>query len=122
LFLHYHMNENNRFISIDKHPSAEKLDQLYKDSNADIVCFGHHHTLHHFKTKHRHYLNPGALGCNHQPIAPYAILNIKENGLDVTVKEIPYDNREFLSAYEKLKVPARDFILKIFHGDQQLNL
>ena len=53
--------------SIDTNPSATKLEDLYKNEDADIVCFGHHHVLLHFKGKHRIYFNPGALGCNSKP-------------------------------------------------------
>lgn len=96
-----------------------KLDEQYQDNDADIVCFGHHHVLHHFKSSERTYLNPGALGCNSKPVAPYAILNVKDNSVDCTVKEVQYDNREFLLNYERLDVPARNSLIRIFHGNQQ---
>lgn len=119
LFLHYHLDEYNRFLSIDTDPSATKLDDLYKNKDADIVCFGHHHALHHFKGNHRVYLNPGSLGCNTKPIATYAIINIKDNGcIDCNVKEISYDNREFLLNYYRYDIPAKDSLLNIFHGNQ----
>lgn len=120
LFVHYHLNEENQFIPIDQQPTIKKLDELYKTSDVDVVCFGHHHILHHFRSKERLYINPGALGCYHKPLAPYAILNIGAEGISVTFKEVAYDNREFLLAYDKLKVPARDFILRVFYGNQHL--
>lgn len=119
LFVHYHLNESGNFLPVDYLPSALELDKIYNNSKVDVVCFGHHHTVHHFKSKERLYLNPGSLGCNHQPLAPYAILQIGGSGqFDISFREVPYDNREFLLSYEKLKVPAKEFILKIFHGDQ----
>ncbi|HWL24616.1 MAG TPA: metallophosphoesterase family protein [Ureibacillus sp.] len=121
LFVHYHLGENNKFLSIDHQPSTDKLDEFYKNCNADVVCFGHHHTIHHFKSNKRLYLNPGSLGCNNQPVAPYLKLIIGEAGqIDVSFIEVPYDNKEFLLAYEKLNVPAREFILKVFHDEQHL--
>jgi putative phosphoesterase len=120
LFLHYHLNEKNQFLPIEQQPTTKNLDELYQDCDAEIVCFGHHHILHHFKSKNRLYINPGALGCAHKPLAPYAILHIGDNGISVTFKEVAYDNREFLLAYEKLNVPARDFILQAFYGNQHL--
>ncbi len=122
LFVHYHLNEHNQFLSVDKEPASEKLDELYRTSNADIICFGHHHVVHHFKSKERLYLNPSSLGCYHKPLASYAIITIGEKGeLTVTLKEVPYDNKEFLLGYNRLNVPDADYILKFFHGDQHLN-
>lgn len=122
LFLHYHMNNSNQFLSIDTNPSALKLDDLYKTVDADIVCFGHHHVLHHFKGKHRVYLNPGALGCNSRPVATYAIISIKDDGcVDCNVKEVAYDNKKFLLNYHRYNVPAKNTLLRIFHDNQYLD-
>jgi hypothetical protein len=35
------------------------------------------------------------------------------------MRDIPYDNRAFLASYERLGVPAGEFILQLFHGNQQ---
>ncbi|MEK5067631.1 metallophosphoesterase family protein [Sporosarcina sp. FSL K6-1508] len=121
LFIHYHLDSKNQFLTIDNAPSVIKLDDLYIDSPVNMVCFGHHHPLHFYKSDQRLYLNPGSLGCYDKPFARYAVLNIAAN-IDVELKEIPYNNRDFLLAYEDLNVPVKDFILKVFHGDQHLFL
>ena len=121
LFIHYHLNEKDEFLPIDNQPTIDKLDSIYEYSDADVICFGHHHIVHHFRSKQRLYLNPSALGCNHEPFSLYIKLHIGENEqIDVSFIEVPYDNKEFLLLYEKLDVPAREFILKIFHGEQHL--
>ncbi|MFJ5716338.1 metallophosphoesterase family protein [Neobacillus sp. NPDC093127] len=121
IFVHYHLDELGEFLSVDYEPTIEKLDFHYRDSSADIVCFGHHHVIHHFKTKKRLYLNPCSLGCYPKPLASYAILSIGEHGeIGVTFKEVPYDNKEFLLGYNRLKVPDSEYILKMFHGNQHL--
>lgn len=123
LFLHYHMNDDNRLLSIDINPTFEKLDDLYKAENVDIVCFGHHHVLHHFKGKDRIYLNPGALGCNSKPVATYATVSVKDDGcVDCNVKEVAYDNKDFLLNYHRYDVPAKNTLLRIFHGNQDLDI
>jgi predicted phosphodiesterase len=120
-FVHYHLSEQNDFIPLDKEPSDKKLDEHYRASAADIVCFGHHHVIHHFKSKERLYLNPSSLGCNYQPLAPYAVVMIGEQGdISVSFKEVPYDNKEFLLGFKSQNVPDADYILKIFYGDQHL--
>ncbi|MEK3886380.1 metallophosphoesterase family protein [Bacillus sp. FSL K6-3431] len=121
LFTHYHLNESDQFLSIDNKPTVEKLDKLYRGSGADIVCFGHHHVIHHFKSKDRLYLNPSSLGCNHLPVAPYAIIKVSGDGnINISFNQISYDNKGFLLSYNKLNVPARDFILNVFYGNQHL--
>ncbi len=123
LFVHYHLNESGKFLPIDESPSTLALDKLYEHANVDVVCFGHHHTVHHFKSKERLYLNPGSLGCNRASLAPYSTIQVGDSGqINVSFIEVPYDNREFLMDYERLDVPAKEFILKIFHGDQHLKI
>lgn len=122
LFLHYHMNKDNQFLSIDMNPSAEKLDNLYKTQDVDIVCFGHHHVLHHFKGD-KIYLNPGALGCNFRAVATYGIVNINDDGsVDCKVKEVIYNNERFLLNYHKYNVPAKNTLLRVFYGNQDLKI
>jgi len=119
LFLHYHLNDQNQFISIDSTPTAAKLDSSYVSEDVDIVCFGHHHILHHFRGSNKIYINPGSLGCNSKPVANYAIINIKDDGcINCTFKEVLYDNQEFLLNYYEYDVPAKEALLNIFHGNQ----
>jgi len=121
LIVHYHLGEKDRFLSIDYQPNTDKLDEIYKNSNADVICFGHHHIIHHFKSSKRLYLNPSSLGCNFKPFAPYLKLRIGIAGqIDVSFIEVPYDNKDFLLSYKNQNVPASDFILKVFHGEQHL--
>lgn len=122
LLLHYHLNDQNQFHPIDTNPSLEKLDDLYENESADVVCFGHHHVLHFFKGKDRMYLNPGALGCNSKSIATYALVRVKEDGcIDVEMREVSYDNKEFLRKFYAYDVPAKESILRIFYGDQEID-
>lgn len=122
LFVHYHLDEQDKFLAIDKKPTTKKLEKCYQTFNADIVCFGHHHRIHHFKSRERLYLNPGSLGCHHKPFAPYATIKMGEAGqINVSFNEVPYDNREFLLSYKKRNVPAQDYMLKTFHGNQHLH-
>ncbi|SEM49685.1 phosphoesterase, MJ0936 family [Mesobacillus persicus] len=122
LFTHYHLNEENEFMTVDYEPTAKKLDEHYSKTNADVVCFGHHHVVHHFHSRQRLYFNPGALGCQYKPIAPYAMLTVGELGnINIDLKEVPYNNKDYMLAYSRLPIPAKDFVLKNFYGNQHLN-
>lgn len=112
------MTREHTYLPIEKHPMSENLEKLYSDTDYDIVCFGHHHVVHHYHSTKRLFLNPGSLGCNNKPMARYGIIRIMEGNIQVELVEVPYNNLEFLKSYEKYKVPDREFILKIFHGSQ----
>ncbi|WP_199615247.1 metallophosphoesterase family protein [Paenibacillus alkalitolerans] len=116
LFTHYHLNQDGWFLSIERNPTTENLDQLYKGTEYNLVCFGHRHIVHHFVSSKRSYFNPGALGCYDKPLARYGIITLTENATSEEEIEVPYDNKEFLQSYHRLQVPEREFILKIFHG------
>lgn len=83
-----------------------------------MICFGHHHLIHYFRGNTTVYLNPGSLGCNHKPTAPYAIVTVLNNKFEINLEEAAYDNSTILKLYHRLQVPDRDFILKVFHGNQ----
>lgn len=125
LFTHYHM-ENQKLaapISADPfsqivEPALGNAEKMFSGHDESLICFGHHHPQHFFRNDRTIYLNPGALGCNSKPEAPYAIVEANEEGFNVEVKHASYNNKAFLEAYEKLQVPERDFILHIFHGGQ----
>lgn len=125
LFIHYQIESSKKHEHISKdpfssivEPSISNLEYLFKGYNEDLICFGHHHPIHYFKGNKTTYLNPGSLGCNHKPIAPFAIVRIENSKVAVFLEEVIYDNSSFLESYHKLQVPERDFILKVFHGNQ----
>ncbi|WP_299095753.1 metallophosphoesterase family protein [uncultured Metabacillus sp.] len=125
LFIHYQIEtgkmkeqiSNDPFSSIVE-PSVENLETLFKQNNEDLICFGHHHPIHYFRGNKAIYLNPGSLGCNHKPAVRYAIVTVSKEKIEINLEETIYDNSSFLESYNKLQVPERDFILKVFHGNQ----
>lgn len=123
IFTHYHIDAGKMSSHISQdpfssiiEPSLNNMENLFSESNDDIIFFGHHHPVHFFKGEKTLYINPGALGCCHEPEARYAIVDINRNNIEVFLKRARYDNQKFLLSYEKLKVPDREFILKVFHG------
>jgi putative phosphoesterase len=119
LLLHYHRDGQGNLLPVDREPALEKLEALYRGYEVDAVCFGHHHPVHHFVGPRRTYLNPGSLGCCEYPVARYAIIGVGSEGLSVELRAAPYDNRDFLASYYRLGVPAADFIIATFHGNQR---
>lgn len=125
LFTHYHIDKTKikTHISQDPfspivEPSLNNMKELFRGHSEDLICFGHHHPLHYFKNNHTIFLNPGSLGCQPKPLAPYSVVELTKENIMVTLEQVAYDNRKFLESYERLKVPAREFIIKVFHGNQ----
>lgn len=125
LFTHYHIENRKADAPIAEDPFSKivepglaNAEKMFSGHAESLICFGHHHPQHFFRNDTTIYLNPGALGCNSKPEAPYAIVEAKHDGFEVAIKNAVYDNKTFLEAYEKLQVPERDFILRIFHGGQ----
>ncbi|CAH1216385.1 hypothetical protein PAECIP111892_04305 [Paenibacillus auburnensis] len=118
LFTHYHLGPDGWYMPVDWSPTAERLNQLYADTEYRLVAFGHHHVVHHFHAGETTFFNPGALGCAHseQSIAKYGIVTVQSGRVTAETVEIAYDNSSFLRSYEQLGVPDKDAILRIFHG------
>ena len=124
-FIHYHITQEKMREHISRDPFSSIIEpnfndiaDLFADRKENMICFGHHHPVHYFSNHKPIFLNPGSLGCNNKPSARYAIVNANETEIGIDLKEALYDNTGFLASYSRLQVPDREFILKVFHGNQ----
>ncbi len=97
-------------------PSLENMKQLFGEKQEGIILFGHHHPEHHFQSKNQLFLNPGALGCQHNDQASYSIIENLKGQLTVKHKTIRYNRTEYLKGFETFQVPQSETILEIFYG------
>lgn len=120
LFIHYHIEQTKLNKHISKDPFSRIVEPSLdnKGNEENLICFGHHHPLHFFEGKDTIFLNPGSLGCNSKPTASYSVVDIEKGKIKISLEEAPYDNSKFLESYELLQVPQRDFLIKVFHGNQ----
>lgn len=125
MFTHYHIANDKRFEPISEdpfspivEPSLSNLARLFEAHKESLIAFGHHHPVHYFRNDRQVFINPGSLGCNNKSTARYAIVTAGAQGFEVQLKEAEYDNSAFLASYAKLDVPDREFILRVFHGNQ----
>ncbi len=116
-FCHYpRAADGNGFSPIEQEPTAADLDRLFAGIRGDLVFYGHHHPRADTHGRAR-YVNPGALGCNAPGQARFAILSIDDDGSwNVSLRSAPYDASGLPRDYEERDVPARETILRIFHG------
>jgi putative phosphoesterase len=115
-FLHYGLTGDGRgFASLGPHPEPADLDRLFERGVADVVCFGHDHAPCDATGRAR-YLNPGSLGCSHEPVARYLVLDLADGRCRVERKAVPYDQGPLFRAFTEREVPEREFILAAFFG------
>ena len=82
---------------------------------ADIICFGHNHPEHFFQAKGKTYVNPGALGVSKGNKAPYAVIDFSGPEANVSIEHVTYDKEAFLEKFERLQVPQREILFKLFY-------
>lgn len=118
IFTHYPLDKvQNKFYPMENKPSAEKLDEMFKDYDADLIFYGHSHTPSDISGRAR-YINPGALGCNKQPVARLIILECNDRGYTIESHSVPYDNSALIEEFEIKNVPDKRFILNAFFGQK----
>lgn len=115
-FIHYPLVPSSKdFKPICKESTQNNLDKLFKNIESDIIFYGHHHPFSDIKGRGR-YINPGSLGCSHDSLARFTILEISKDQYSVQHKVVTYSKDSIFDEFEKKEVPERDFISKIFFG------
>lgn len=121
LLTHYAYRDESKAIGDEPLAEAvegteESLPDLFKGEPAGLICFGHHHPKQLVRTKGVTYLNPGALGCQPEAVAPFALVEQTKNGWEVEIVETPYDDRAFLEAFNAAPMPEKELLRKLFLG------
>lgn len=114
-FLHYPLGESGTFRSPVDIASPEHADGLFGPRASTLVFFGHDHRAWNVHGTSTRYVNPGALGCCVEPVARFALVEVKQGGAySLTLHGEPYDPAPLFEALERKHVPARDFIRRTF--------
>ena len=103
------------FQSIVKRPVAEDLDSQYQGSDAQVVLHGHTHIACDIIGQRR-YINPGSLGCYHEPRANYCVLEFHKGQYSVEHRAVGYDDAGLFEDFELREVPERAFLYRAFFG------
>lgn len=121
LGIHYEIENAKLEDTIDQipfspivEPSAEHMKTLFADKDADVILFGHNHTLHHFINEDTVYFNPGSVGLNRAPYTVYGIVTITPEQSNIEQVRVAYDNTRFIDGFEVKEVPGRALIFDKF--------
>ena len=115
-FVHYALKRGGRdFRAARALASGEDADQLFGPRAARLVFYGHHHPTSDLAGATTRYVNPGSLGCAPQPVARFAILESRPGpAYHLTLHAVRYDPAGLVAEYDRRRVPARDFIRRVF--------
>jgi predicted phosphodiesterase len=114
-FLHYPLNASGGFRAPTDVALPETADALFGLRASTVVFFGHDHRAWNVHGATTRYVNPGALGCSVEPVARFALLEVKQGGAySLTLHAEPYDPTPLYDALEQRRVPAREFIRRTF--------
>ncbi|WP_214849822.1 metallophosphoesterase family protein [Exiguobacterium sp. s193] len=121
LFTHYAYRDVRAMIGEEPlRPTVdgnkETLPQLFADTSATLICFGHHHPRQFVQVKGTTYVNPGALGCQPEAVAPFAIVTGESGKWGVAFIDLPYDDAAYLEAFNASDMPAKELLRKLFLG------
>jgi predicted phosphodiesterase len=97
-------------------PSAEELDWLFCDYPADVVCYGHTHVAWQRTGQNTTYVNPGALGCDPEPLARFVTVECLAGKYVLEDHAVPYDDEPLYRAFGERLVPEREFLYRAFFG------
>jgi hypothetical protein len=61
-------------------------------------------------------VNPGSLGCAPKRVARYTLVEYAQGNYRLAHRAVSYDDSELLNAFERRKVPEREFIYRAFLG------
>lgn len=119
--IHYPMNPSsfNEHISKDPFdqigmPSIENFSNLKGLENTSLVCFGHDHSHHLFSCNNTTFYNTGSLGYYNKAFARYGIIEIDENGYNISQKDVPYDLDKYVNDLTNSSIPRKEIILRIY--------
>ncbi len=117
-FLHYPLRSTEpvHYEYIIHNPSSADLDELFKDIDADVICYGHEHVGSFIKGK-KLYLDIGSCGCPYpeKDIARGMVLTIDQGKVEYLPIKIKYDSNKIVEDMYKKEMPERDFISKNFY-------
>jgi predicted phosphodiesterase len=101
--------------------SDEQLWELFKGCDADLVCVGHTHQAQDRTVNGVRLINLGSVS---NPVgqdlrASYVILEADEKGYRLEHRRVDYDHEAVITAMQKIKHPAENYVTKYMRGQMQ---
>lgn len=113
-FTHYARMDDGKFYEIDKFPTAEKYDEMFKQIDADIIIFGHTHKFGIHEGKCR-YINLPSIGCRSGSDAFCYILTINgDKTFSLQEFSLPYDKKRLFDEMDRQNLPDKELMKEFY--------
>ena len=120
LFQHYMLSKDT---SIDPYPferisirNIKDIEDYCKTMDCDYMFTGHEHKAFEVNENNKHIICVGSSGCVKTNKTFYTIIDIDNNNLNITKKEIDFDRDGFINDIKSYKYPDQEFIAKVLLG------
>ncbi|WP_238906858.1 metallophosphoesterase family protein [Clostridium sp. YIM B02506] len=115
LMLHSRTNSIIEFPLLYKKKSLEEFIGDY-DEDVDYVLIGHTHLpLYATNWSLKNILNPGAFGCGKDGIVKFIIMEIDNELVNITYKQLRYDKQKVVDDFKRNNVPYGEKFCEIFY-------
>lgn len=115
LMLHTRINSIIGFPLLYQKKSLEEFINDYNE-DVDYVLIGHTHLpLYATNWSLKNILNPGAFGCGKDGIVKFIIMEIDNEIVNITYKQLKYDKQKVVDDFRKHEVPYGEKFCEIFY-------
>jgi predicted phosphodiesterase len=115
LMLHSRINSIIEFPLLYEKKSLEEFIDDY-DEDVDYVLIGHTHLpLYATNWSLKNILNPGASGCGKDGIVKFLIMEIDNELVNITYKQLRYDKQKVVDDFKSNNVPYGEKFCEIFY-------
>ncbi len=115
LMLHSRTNSIIEFPLLYEKKSLEEFIDDY-DEDVDYVLIGHTHLpLYATNWSLKNILNPGAFGCGKDGIVKFIIMEIDNELVNITYKQLRYDKQKVVDDFKRNNVPYGEKFCEIFY-------
>ncbi|WP_286907299.1 metallophosphoesterase family protein [Clostridium sp. UBA1652] len=115
LMLHSRINSIIEFPLLYEKKSLEEFIDDY-DEDVDYGLIGHTHLpLYATNWSLKNILNPGAFGCGKDGIVKFIIMEIDNELVNITYKQLKYDKQKVVDDFKTNKVPYGEKFCEIFY-------
>lgn len=115
LMLHSRINSIIEFPLLYEKKSLEEFIDDY-DEDVDYVLIGHTHLpLYATNWSLKNILNPGAFGCGKDGIVKFIIMEIDNELVNITYKQLKYDKQKVVDDFKRNNVPYGEKFCEIFY-------
>lgn len=115
LMLHSRINSIIEFPLLYEKKSLEEFIDDY-DEDVDYVLIGHTHLpLYATNWSLKNILNPGAFGCGKDGIVKFIIMEIDNELVNITYKQLKYDKQKVIDDFKRNNVPYGEKFCEIFY-------